>query len=91
VALVRTDVLEERIASIKKVKKSANKLNWLVVTVNVVPSTPILVALMIGWMYFFETSLLTRGARRHLQEDGIRQSHCRENLKSNITLTGWAL
>jgi hypothetical protein len=27
----------------------------------------------------------------HIAEDGIPHSHCRENLKSYITLTGWTL
>jgi hypothetical protein len=38
-----------------------------------------------------ETSVLTRGIRRDVPEDGILRSHCRENLKSYISLTGWAL
>jgi hypothetical protein len=29
--------------------------------------------------------------RCHILEDGILHSHCRENIKSYITLTGWAL
>jgi hypothetical protein len=28
---------------------------------------------------------------RHIPEDGILYSHRRENLKSYVTLTGWAL
>jgi hypothetical protein len=38
-----------------------------------------------------ETSVLTRATRRNTPEDGILHSHCRENLKSYIALTGWAL
>jgi hypothetical protein len=53
VALVRTDVLEEHIATI------------------------ILV--------------LIRTTRGNIQEDGILQSHLRDNLKSYIALTGWSL
>jgi hypothetical protein len=34
---------------------------------------------------------LTRGTRRHIPEDGIPHSYCRENLKSYIALTGWTL
>jgi hypothetical protein len=36
------------------------------------------------------TWVLARATRRHIPED-ILHSHCRENLKSYITLTGWAL
>jgi hypothetical protein len=38
-----------------------------------------------------KTSALTRATRRHIPEDGILHSHRRENLKSYIALTGWAL
>jgi hypothetical protein len=38
-----------------------------------------------------ETSVLTRATRLNIPEDGIRHSHRRENLKSYIALTGWAL
>jgi hypothetical protein len=39
----------------------------------------------------FETSVLTRATRSIIPEDGIPHSHRRENLKSYIALTGWAL
>jgi LAS superfamily LD-carboxypeptidase LdcB len=38
-----------------------------------------------------ETSVLTRVTRHHILEDGILQSHRRENLKTYIALNGWAL
>jgi hypothetical protein len=38
-----------------------------------------------------ETSFLTRVALRNVAEDGVLHSHCRENLKSYIALTGWTL
>jgi hypothetical protein len=38
-----------------------------------------------------ESSVLTGGTRRHIPEDGILHSHCRETLKSYIALTGWTL
>jgi hypothetical protein len=38
-----------------------------------------------------ETLVLTRATRRHIQEDGILHSYRRENLKSFVALTGWAL
>jgi hypothetical protein len=31
------------------------------------------------------------GSYKSQPEDGILHSHCRENLKSYITLTGWTL
>jgi hypothetical protein len=38
-----------------------------------------------------ETSVLSRAIRRKVPEDTILHSHCRENLKSYIALTDWAL
>jgi hypothetical protein len=38
-----------------------------------------------------ETSVLTRATRRNSPEVGILHSHRRENLKSYIALTGWAM
>jgi hypothetical protein len=38
-----------------------------------------------------ETSVLTKAALRPVPEDCILHSHRRENLKSYIALTGWAL
>jgi hypothetical protein len=38
-----------------------------------------------------ETSILTIRTRRSIPEDDILHSHCRENLKSVIALTGWTL
>jgi hypothetical protein len=63
----------------------------LLVTANVVPSSPILVTLMMEKLRFFETSVLTRATRRNIPEDVILHSHRRENLKSNIALDGWTL
>jgi hypothetical protein len=40
---------------------------------------------------FLETSVLTRTTRLHIPEGDILHSHCRENLKSYIALTGWIL
>jgi hypothetical protein len=61
----------------------------LLVTANVVPTSPIVFSLMMVVMISFETSVLTKAARHHEPDDSILQSHRREHLKSYITLTGW--
>jgi hypothetical protein len=52
----------------------------LLVTVNDVPSSPILVTLMMEEKRSSETVLLTRATQRNVPEDGILNSHTRENL-----------
>jgi phospholipid N-methyltransferase len=63
----------------------------VLVTANVVPTSPILATLMMEAINYYETSVLTTATRRHIPEEGILHSHRRENLKSYILLTGWDL
>jgi hypothetical protein len=39
----------------------------------------------------YEMSILTKTTRRNIPEDGILYNHRRENLKSYIALTAWAM
>jgi hypothetical protein len=49
-----------------------------------VPSSPILVTLMMEALSSSETSVLTRASWRNISGDAILHSHRRENLKSYI-------
>jgi hypothetical protein len=63
----------------------------LLLTANVVPSLPIIATLMMEAILYHELSVFTRATRYNIPEDGILHSNSRENLKSYIALSGWAL
>jgi hypothetical protein len=88
VALVRTDVSEERITYIIRVTRLGELRTTLAVTSNIVPSSPILLTLMMEELLYSKTSLLTRATRRNIPEYGIRHSHRLAKFKSYIALTG---
>jgi hypothetical protein len=93
VALVRTDVSQERVVFILGMTRIGElgttlaTISWsalrkilflrsvfrLLVNTNVVPSSPILVTLILEAIYFSETSVLIRDTRRNIPEDDIRQ------------------
>jgi hypothetical protein len=107
VALVKTDISEERIASIIRVTTISELGTTLAVTSNyqlflrsvlqllvnpnALPSSAILFTLKMDVIRSSETPVLIRATGRHIAEDVIRHSHRRENLKSYIALTSWTL
>jgi hypothetical protein len=98
VTLVITDVSEELSALFIRVTicelgtaLTVTSVRRLLVTVSVVPISPILFTLMNEALSSSETSVLTRATRRNIPEDTILHSHRRENLKSYIALTGWTM
>jgi hypothetical protein len=63
----------------------------LLVTANVVPSSTILVIVIMEALRSSEMSVLTRATRRHIPDDNNIHSRCHGNLKSYIALTSWFL
>jgi hypothetical protein len=62
-------------------------VHLLLVTANV-PSSQVLVTLMIEALGSSETSALATATRRDNLQDGILHSHRRENLRSYLALNG---
>jgi hypothetical protein len=99
VALVRTEVSEELRASFIRVTRigelgtmltvtcNRHSVYQLLVTANVVPSSLILLILMMGALHPAETSVLARATWRHIPEDAILQSHAMKTL--NLKYITW--
>jgi hypothetical protein len=79
VALVRTDVSKEEVL--------LRNVLQLLVTANAVPSSLILLSLMMKAIRSSETSVLTRGTRRNFPENDIFHGRRHENLKSYMKLS----
>jgi hypothetical protein len=82
--------VRERALSLELLISLKKKLR-LLVTANVVPSSLVLVTLMMEALSSSEMSTLTRTTRRKIPEDGILYSHRRENLKFFKTIVLYIL
>jgi hypothetical protein len=79
VALIRTDVSEDRIASIFRVTLESPSIQELTVSLCTCSYS---VTLKMEAIRSSETSVLIRATRRHLPENANHHSHRRGNLKS---------
>jgi hypothetical protein len=68
-------------------RNNVSVLRFLV-TIHVVPSSPIHVTLKMEAIHSSETPVLTKASRRHILEDDILNSHSDGNLKACIALNG---
>jgi hypothetical protein len=65
------------VGRIEQIQVFLRRVHRSLVTANVVPSSPILVTLMMEARHSSETSLLIIATRRIIPEDGILHSHRR--------------
>jgi hypothetical protein len=94
VALVRTDVSEELSASIIRVTRigelgttlAVTSVSRFIVKASIVPSSPILVTLMMEALNCSETSVLTRAIRRNITENAILQYLFASKFFSHISI-----
>jgi hypothetical protein len=89
VAIVRTDVSEERSASIVRVTRIC-ELGTFAVTSNL-RTLRILVTQMMEALTSSETLVLTRATLRNMPEDDILHSHRHEKLKSHTIFSSYIL
>jgi hypothetical protein len=72
----------ERLGSVPSHLVFLRSVRRLLVTANIVLSSPILVTLMMEALSSLETSILTRATRRNIPQEGILHNHRRENVSS---------